>query len=58
MQRHVLENLASVVLQNRSKTIGPIYDLRGKDVNAQIASLIVKDLVVKRSGELSLQGGS
>ena len=56
MQRHVLDNLASVAMIARPKAQDPRYDLRGKGVNPQITSLIVKKLIVRsRSGELSLR---
>ena len=53
MQQHVFDRLGEVVMRIKAKE--RIYDLRGKEVNAQIATLIVKGLIVQdREGQLSI----
>ncbi len=58
MQRHVFDNLGEVVFKAATgKTVAASYELRGKDVSAQINSLVAKGLISRaRSGELSRSG--
>ena len=55
MQRHVLENLNEVVKGgSKAKSADIAYEFRGKDVSAQINSLVAKRLISQdRAGVLS-----
>ena len=54
MQQHVLDHLGEVVLHRKLEEFR--YDLRGREVNAQVKTLIAKQLVVQdRQGQLSLR---
>lgn len=54
MQQHVFDRLGEVVMHQKTKERN--YDLNGKVVNAQIATLIAKGLIVQdRMGQLSVR---
>ena len=54
MQQHVLDHLREVVMFRKANELR--YDLRGREVNAQVTTLIAKQLVVQdRQGQLSLR---
>ncbi len=52
MQQHVFDNLNEVVMSLKAKEFH--YDLRGREVNAQIATLVAKNLIQRdRQGRIS-----
>ena len=54
MQQHVFDHIGEVVMHQKANERN--YDLRGKVVNAQVATLVVKGLIAQdRLGRLTLR---
>ncbi len=54
MQQHVFDNLGEVVMHQKAKELH--YDLRGREVSAQIATLVAKNLILRdRQGRISVR---